>query len=93
MPGDQRLIGRLAFVGIIFVAIASERCGVEQDQVFFERRRGSDHFASGVHGEAAAIENQLVVAADLVDVDDGDVEAARGGGEDFAAQCARLPMW
>src|ERR1035438_925656 len=68
--------------------IASEGLCVDQDEIFFERSRRSNDLALSVHGEATAIEYQLVITADLVDVDDGNIETTSGSGENLAAQCA-----
>src|ERR1035438_6905648 len=58
--------------------IAGESLGVDQDEIFFERSRRSNDLALSAHGEATAIEYQLVITADLVDVDDGNVETTSG---------------
>src|ERR1035441_1511772 len=68
--------------------IASEGLGVDQDEIFLERSRRSNDLALSVHGEATAIEYQLVITADLVDVHDGNVETTGGGSENLTAQCA-----
>ena len=73
---DQGFVDGFAFVGEVGVEVALAGDGVDEDQVFGERRGGGDDFAVGIHGEAAAVEDQRVVAADLVDGDD----AARRGG-------------
>ena len=55
-------------VGMIF---ARTVIGVKDDEVFVERFGQSHQFTGGGHGEAGAIEDQLVVAADHMNVDDG----------------------
>ena len=76
---DESLVGAGDFVGRLLVDVAFAGGGVEEDEVFFEGFGLGADFAGGGEGDARAIEDQGVVAADLVDVDDGTLVMEGGG--------------
>jgi len=61
---------------------------IDEDQIFGEGSRGSDHARIGVQSEARTVEHELIVAADLVDIDHGHAVFAGRRREDVAAQFA-----
>ena len=71
------------FLATTRVAQAGAERGVEveigDDQVLLERPAARDRFAELVDDEAAAVEDQLVLAADLVDVGERDHVVGRPG--------------
>ena len=58
---------------------------VDDEQVFFEVFGLGDDFALGVEDDGVAVEDEFVVSADLVDVDDGEVPALGLEAEEFVA--------
>ena len=61
-------------------------CGeVDDEEVFLEVFGLGDDVAVGVEDDGVAVEDEFVVAADLVDVDDGHVPAFGLEGEEFVA--------
>ncbi len=58
---------------------------VGDEEVFFEVFGLGDDVALGVEEDGVAVEDEFVVAADLVDVGDGEVPAASLVGEEFVA--------
>ncbi len=70
--------------GFVFVFdkgadIAFAGDAVEEDQSSSKTFRAGGYAAVGHEGDARAVEDQAVVAADLIDVNDGDVMFARDG--------------
>jgi len=61
---------------------------VDDAEVFGEGGEAGAEFAAGVANEAASVEDELVVAADGVDVGDGAVEGAGGVGDEGLADVA-----
>src|SRR5437667_7452214 len=72
------------------MAIAAHRAAIEQHQIFGERRRRGDYVARCIHGETAAVEDKLIVAAGLVDINQRQMEMAGRGAEHGAAKRALL---
>ena len=60
--------------------------GVDQKEVLLERLRASDHRPVGGDGATASVEDQLIVSADLVDVDDRRPAPPRLPGEEVLPQ-------
>ena len=60
-----------------------QRVEVHDEQVLLELLRERDEFAARVHHHAAAVEDEFVVPADLVDVHDRQLEPPRLVGEQF----------
>ena len=68
---DERFVNRFALIGKIRVQVAGAGCRVSaMTRSSRKEARGGDGSAFGVHGEAGAVEDELIVAADLIDVDD-----------------------
>ena len=87
----QRFIDGFALVGQILVLIAGARIDVNQNQILFERCAPKRSPSRCVHGEAAAVENQLVVAADLIHVDDRDLDSGARERRTFPAEALVCP--
>ena len=68
--------------------MGGNRICVEEDYVFGEGGGLRDDFAFGVEDEGGAVEDEGVVAADLVDHDDEGIVAAGEGGEHVLAHLA-----
>ena len=88
---DQRLIDGFAFVGKF-----SWRSPVSVSVSTSTRSSSNDAAEaitspSRIHGEAGAIENQLIVAAHLVDIDDGHAETAAPWRRKFRAAARACP--
>ncbi len=88
----QRLVGGFVLIGEILVTVAAPRIGVAQHQVLFKGPRAGDDFARMIHGEAGAVEDQLVVAAHLVHVHHGLFIAPRRGPVDIPPDGALLQV-
>ncbi len=66
--------------------IAGQIFSVHENQIFIERAGRGDQLAICIHGEAAAIEDQLIVATYLIYVEYRDLEMARAGFKHFPPQ-------
>jgi len=86
--GDDRLVGvGDFFLGLrVDIAFAGDR--VEEDEVFFEGFGLRGDVAVGGEGHAGAVEDERIVAADLVDVDDRPAVLLGDGAKHFDAQGA-----
>ncbi len=82
---NEGLKGGIVIDDVVAVIIALIGAGVEENEIFFERFGAGDDFAVRGHGEACAIEDELIVSADHVDVDEREAEALGGGAEDVFA--------
>ena len=72
----------------ILVLIAFSCNGVHQHQIVFKRGRRCDHVSRRIHGEAAAIEDQMIVAAHLIHIGHRDLVPLCRGLKQFAPQFA-----
>src|SRR6185437_14574362 len=89
---DERGVSGFEFVGELRTNVAGVGGGVENDEIFFERMRAGDEIAFGVEADAGTVENETVVAADLIDVDDGNFVMAREGAEHVGAEVALVEI-
>ncbi len=85
---NQSFVGAGFFSGDLGMHVAGEFVGIEIDQVFFEGLRLGKDLTVRADDHAGSVENEAVVASDLVDHGDGDFLIARDGGEHIAAQFA-----
>ncbi len=69
----QSAIGRVRVGQFHVVPVARAVVEIDHDDVFLERLRMGDDVARRIHRERVAVEDELIVAADLVDADDGAV--------------------
>ena len=74
------------FVGGLLADVAFAGDGVEEDEVFFKGLGLGGDFAAGGEGDAGAVEDERVVAADLVDIDDRALVVQSDGTEHAEAE-------
>ena len=72
----------------LFVQVAGESLGIEIDKIFFERPSLRDDVAFRIEHDAGAIEDQAVIAPDLIDQRDRNLVVACDGNQHVAAQFA-----
>ncbi len=87
----QRFIDRFALVGEVLPDIPGAGLGVHHTRSSRKEAPEAITLPSGVHGEAAAVKNELVVPADLVDVHHGS-RCRRAVAAKISRRRARLPM-
>src|SRR5579864_6072883 len=68
--------------------LASQSLRIEIDQVFFKREPLRDYIAFTIEDQAGAIEDETVVAANLVDQNNGDFMLPGDAGQHVTAQFA-----
>ena len=77
MPSTSAAYALASSPSIWRVHLAGELIGVEVDEVFFEGFSLRDYFSGGIQDKARTVEEQTVIAADLIDHDDGNFVIAR----------------
>ena len=84
--GQQCLVGVGDFGRWLYVNLALPGDSVKEDEIFFERQRLRGHTPIGGNRHARSVKNQIVVAANLIDVDHGTQLLHRDGAQHLDAQ-------
>ena len=84
--GQQCLVGIRDFCRRLFVNLSLPRGGVKEYEILFERQRLCGHAPIGGNRHACAIKNQIVVAANLVDIYHGSLLLDGNGTQHLKAE-------
>ncbi len=87
---DEGAVGHFEFIGGLGMEIAGGGGGIEEDEIFLEAAGLCGDRAGGGNGDAGAIEDQGIIAAHLIDIDDGDAVAAGQSAEHIEAQATLI---